>query len=316
MSASNHYHTLGVSENASEEEIKKAYRKLSLKFHPDKNVGKPDTGDQFRKINEAFDTLGDTQKRCEYDMARQNPFHHMMPGQGGDMGFHSQMDDLINSIFFAGGMPGMGHGGMGQCGMFPPGMKIHVMRNGVPVNLAGSSKPPAINQVVSITMEQILKGASVPLEIERWTLENGHKVHEKEMIYVSVPKGTDENEIIMLKDKGHVVSEHCKGDVKVYFKVENNTRFQRIGLDLVYVKTISLKEALCGLQFDMTYVDGKNYIINNHAGNVIVPEYQKVIPKMGLEREGHATGNLIIHFKVKFPDRLTPEQIARISEVL
>jgi DnaJ family protein A protein 2 len=165
-------------------------------------------------------------------------------------------------------------------------------------------------------MEQVLNGASSPLEIERWIIENGNKVFEKQTIYVNIPKGTDDTEIIMLKDLGNVVNEHCKGDVKIFIKVENDSGFRRHGLDLVLEKTISLKEALCGFSFDMKYINGKNYSINNQAGNIIVPDYQKLIPGMGLAREGHNTGNLIIHFKVTFPEKLNEEQIAKLREAL
>jgi DnaJ family protein A protein 2 len=81
-------------------------------------------------------------------------------------------------------------------------------------------------------------------------------------------------------------------------------------------KAISLKEALCGFTFDMKYLNGKNYSINNQAGNIIVPDYQKLISGMGLAREGHKTGNLIIHFKVQFPEKLEEEQIAKLREAL
>lgn len=324
MSAENHYNTLDVPENASPEDIKKAYRKLSLKYHPDKNPGKPEVVEVFQKINAAFEVLGDSQKKAEYDGMRNNPFMRMNSmGGNGDMPPFHNMDDLFANIFF-GGMPGMGGmGGMpGMPGMgggfpFPPGANIHVFRNGVPVNMQqGMQKPTPIIHTVCINMEQVLNGASVSLEIERWIIENGNKIFEKQTIYVNIPKGSDDNEIIMLRDAGNVVNEQCKGDVKIFIKVENDSGFRRHGLDLVLEKTISLKEALCGFSFDMKYINGKNYSINNQAGNIIVPDYQKLIPGMGLAREGHNNGNLIIHFKVTFPEKLNEEQIVKLREAL
>ena len=80
-------------------------------------------------------------------------------------------------------------------------------------------------------------------------------------------------------------------------------------------KNISLKESLCGFSFDLKYINGKTYTINNLPGNIIPPEYQKVIPNMGLTREGH-TGNLIIHFHTKFPETLSNESIEALSKIL
>ena len=103
MSAENHYKTLEVAENASAEDIKKAYRRLSLKYHPDKNLGNPEAVKEFQKISSAFEVLGDAQKKAEYDGAKNNPFFRMnsMGGNGDAHAFHS-MDDLFASMLFGG----------------------------------------------------------------------------------------------------------------------------------------------------------------------------------------------------------------------
>jgi len=138
---------------------------------------------------------------------------------------------------------------------------------------------------------------------------------EQETLYVTVNKGVDDNEIIILREKGNVLAETCKGDVKVFIKVENNTDFQRRGLDLILIKTISLKEALCGFSFELKYINNKIYTINNNSGNIIKPGYEKVIPNMGLGRDGH-TGNLIIVFQIEFPDKLEEEKMKALKELL
>jgi DnaJ family protein A protein 2 len=164
-------------------------------------------------------------------------------------------------------------------------------------------------------MEQVLTGSTIPLEIERWILENGIKVHENETIYVTVPQGIDDNELIILRDKGNIVNEQIKGDVKVFVKIINETEFKRSGLDLILEKNISLKDALCGFTFEIKFINGKSYTLNNNKGNIIPPEYKKVYPNMGLTREEHK-GNMIIHFHIDFPEKLTDEQIAKIAEAL
>jgi DnaJ-class molecular chaperone len=327
------YKILGINENANHDEIKKAYRGLSLKLHPDRNPD-PTATEKFKKINEAYEVLGDEQKRKQYEMERKNPFTRMSNGMhgGNNMG---EMDDILKAFF--GGMPFMG--GMGGFNMasemedlngmggmpgfppgfplgFPPGAQFHVFHNGHPINIANRfQKPSPINKTLSIDIEQVYNGATIPIDIERWINDNGTKTFEKETLYVSIPKGIDENEIIILKDKGNIVNEQCKGDVKIFIKITNNTEIKRNGIDLIYEKGISLKEALCGFTFEIKFINGKVYTLNNNSGNIITPEYKKIVPNMGLVREGH-TGNLIVIFHIEFPEKLTNEQIKLLSETL
>jgi DnaJ-class molecular chaperone len=326
----NYYNILGVEEGATKHEIKKAYRSLSFKFHPDKNPGNSEATGKFQKISEAYETLGDEQKREEYDMSRKNPFMRMNSNNGMDV----PMDDILNMFFNGMGnpfaqMPGMpnGMGGMpnGMGGMpngipgfphgFPPGVKVHVF-NGGPIGFQQAlQKPSPIVKNIMITLEQILTGVTVPLEIERWIVENGMKVFENETVYVTIPQGIDDGEMLILREKGNVINETAKGDIKIFVKVNNDTLFKRSGLDLILEKNITLKEALCGFSFEIKYVNGKSYTLNNNKGNLIPPEYRKNYPNMGLKREEH-TGNMIIHFHVDFPEKLTDEQIEKLSEVL
>ena len=331
------YNILGVDEHATHDEIKKAYRKLSLKYHPDKNP-LPEATEKYKKINEAYSVLGDEQKRKQYEMEMQNPFIRMN-NMGGGHGPNMNDVDEIFKAFFGGmpfgmgpmggmdiningmpGMPGM-HGMHGMHGMpgFPPGAQFHVFHNGVPVNLGKTfQKPSPINKTVEINMEQVFNGATIPVDIERWMQDNNNnnnKVFEHETLYVQIPKGIDDNEIIVLKDKGNIVNDNCKGDVKIFIKIINDTEIKRLGLDLIYEKNISLKEALCGFSFEIKFINNKMYTLNNNIGNIISNGYKKVIPNMGITRENH-TGNLIVIFNVTFPEKLTNDQIKKISEIL
>jgi len=319
--AENLYDTLGVSESATSDEIKKAYRALSMKWHPDKNKDSPDAVSQFQKISSAYETLSDESKRAQYNMSRRNPFAQMGSmgggmggGMGGMRGFEMPVDDIF-SMLFGGGHPMGGHpmGGHPMGGMFPG---VQVFHGADAMNLqARLQKPPPIIKNVSINIDQIMGDSTIPVEIERWILENGTKMFEKETIYVEIPKGIDDNEIIILRDKGNIKSENCKGDLKLFIQVVNLTAFKRSGLDLIMEKTISLKDSLCGFSFDIKYINGKSYTINNSSGNIIPANYNKMIPNMGLERNNHK-GNLIIVFNVEFPEKLTPEQIAGLTKLL
>jgi DnaJ-class molecular chaperone len=312
----NYYTILGINENASSEEIKKAYRTLQMKWHPDKNSGSQDSINMTQKLNEAYETLGDTQKKEEYDFNRKNPnpFTRMNATGGGV--HHVDINDLFGSIF-GGGFPGMGGinmGGINMGGMGIPGANIHIFHGPMGFQQA-FQKPEPIVKPIEVTLEQVLTGLSVPIEIERWLMENGNKVFEKETLYVTLPAGIDEGEMIIIKDKGHSLNANVKGDIKIPIKINNTTEFKRSGLDLILEKTISLKEALCGFSFEIKYINGKSYTLNNNKGNIIPSEYKKVYPDMGLVRD-NCKGNMIIHFHVTFPEKLTEEQIAKLADCL
>jgi len=331
----NFYKVLGVDEKASKEEIKKSYRTLQMKYHPDKNNNSQDAINMTQKLNEAYETLGDDEKREEYDMTRNNPF--LKGGSNMDV----PMDDIINMMFGGmgipgirvggfpgmnmggmggmnmGGMGGMNMGGMGGMGGFPgmpPGTKIHFFQGGNPMNFQQLQKPQSITKNIVIKLSQVLTGATIPLEIERWLMENGIKVFETETIYVTVPKGVDDGEMILLKDKGNIINENCKGDIKIFVKIENDSIFKRVGLDLILEKKITLKEALCGFSFELTYINGKSYTLNNNAGNIIPHGFRKIIPNMGLERDQHK-GGMIIEFNVQFPEKLSEPIITALKSI-
>ena len=334
MEKENLYNVLEVPETASAEDIKKAYRKMSLKWHPDKNQNSQESVDKFQKISAAYEILGNPEKKDEHDMMRNNPFASMMGQRGmhGQGGMHGiNLDDLMANLFAGAMGPGMGPGqspiqgmfshGM-HPGMFPQGMQganVRIFRtgpNGMTMEMpTPMQKPTAIQKNLTINMEIVLTGGSVPLEIERWIIENGNKIIELQTVYVTVPKGIDNNEIIVLENQGNVQNNNCKGDVKVFIKIENETGFERRGLDLIYDKKITLKESLCGFSFELKYINNKTYTINNKSGNIIPPEYMKIIPAMGLTRDNH-TGNLIIHFILEFPASLTAEQIETLEKIL
>lgn len=314
------YTVLEVPENANLDEIKKSYRRLSMLYHPDKNKNNPEATAKFQKISEAYETLGDPEKKNEYDMTRNNPFIKMM-GQNQAHG-HNPMEDIFATMF---GMPFMNMGGINVGGgpfvngmPFPPGQNIRIFHNGVQVNpqgfMQGMQKPTPIIKNIMVPIDKILTGTTIPVEIERWIIEEGNKVFENETVYVTVPKGIDDGEMIVLREKGNVLREDCKGDIKLLVKIENNTEFKRNGLDLIYEKTISVKEALCGFSFELKYITGKVYTINNTSGNIINNGYAKVIPNMGLSREQH-TGNLVIVFNVKFPATLSSEIIEQLKVI-
>ena len=302
-----YYSKLGLKPDAKFEEIKRAYRRLSLETHPDRNNNSAESSEKFKEINEAYEILGDDGKRRQYDMGGMSNIFGMddMPGS-------VRPEDILRDLFGGGifhGMPTQFETNNSQTHFFHMG--------GMPnINIRTSiQKPPDIIKNIKISMEAAYAGCNIPLELDRWIMHGNIKSEETEMLYVKIPPGVDENEIIMLPKKGNVISDTNKGDVKIFVKIDNKTEYQRNGLDLIYCKTISLKEALCGFEFTMKYVDGRKFQITNNMGNIITPGHKKVIPKMGMKRDDNV-GNLVIDFTIVFPETLKPEQIDQIKKCL
>lgn len=306
----NPYKILGLEKNATIEQIKKAYRKLSLKHHPDRNNNSNESTIKFQAINAAYETLIDPVKRTAYD----NP-----ASVGGPMG------------------------GKGFNMPFPPGFNIFRMDTDGGENIYMNAflksfmtdmnntstffqpfnnnlnKPSPIIKNVAISLQEAYKGCMKPIDIERWIITSSTNVTEKriekETIYVQIPDGVDDNEIMIYRNKGNIINEQVKGDIKIIINIKNETEFVRKGLDLHYKRKISLKEALCGFSFDLEHIDGRKFKINNGNGYVIGLQYNKVVQNLGMKRQNHI-GNLVIEFEIVFPDKLTIEQISALEKIL
>jgi len=302
----NYYTILNIDENADTSTIKAAYRRLSLEHHPDRPTG---NAEKFKEISCAYEILSDSEKKRVYDLQRKNPFAAMGGGAGGGIPFMGAPDDLFKMLF------SMGGGGGGGMPFDMGGGNAQFFVNGMPMNMNMLAKPTPIVKTMTITFADAFKGVTYPLEIERWIKNKDTRYTEKEKIYVDIPCGIDTNEIIIIRGKGNILNDTNKGDIKIFIKIKNNTSFERKGLDLIYTQTISLKEALVGFQFDMTYLDGKVYTINNTTGKIIRPSYKKQIPQMGMQR-GERRGNLVIHFCIEFPNSLSEEQKSQLSKTL
>lgn len=311
----NFYDVLGVSKDADESEIKKAYRKLSLQYHPDRNT-EENTTSKFQEINEAFEVLSDPGKKQQYDMELQFGGGGGFPGMGGMDQDMSDINNIFNMMFggMGGGFPGMG--GMG--GM--PGVRIFHSGGGGPGMhtqfFHSFGKPEPIQREIEITLEQAYTGYSMVVDIERWCIINNNRTTEKETINIQIPQGIDHGETFVLENKGNNINNQVRGDIRLIINIKNDTDFVRKGSDLYLQKEISLKEALCGFVFEFEHINGKKISMNNTVkNNIIRPNAKKVINGMGMIRNGN-TGNLIIEFDIKFPDTLSDIQKDSLRNIL
>jgi DnaJ-class molecular chaperone len=329
------YGVLGVDRNASEKEIKTAFRQLSMKYHPDKNPDNQEALEKFQTISAAYDVLSDNEKRQQYDQQSSNPFGGMGGGGfPGHPGFRhaAGVDDFgdINHVFnmmFGGGGGGGGFGGMGGMGgmggIHMGGMPgVRIFHNGQPFGghpffQQQMQKPPPIIKNIDITLEQCYQGCTIPVEIERWVLvDQSMRSIEREVVQITIPPGLTESDIIMLQGRGNKVNDQLKGDIKIAMNITNNTIFERHGMDLIIKRKLKLKEALCGFSFEIPHLNGKTLSIQNiNNMTVITPNYKHVVPNMGMVRDGNS-GNLIIEFELQFPDKLTNEQIEKLRDIL
>ena len=315
-----HYETLGLSKDANETEIKKAYRTLSFKHHPDRDSSE-NANEKMQGINTAYEVLKDQTSREEYNNElagiRQGfppgfpghgfppgfPGHGFHPGQGFPPGFSNMGPDLGNifEMFFNGGGPNVefmsGNGGP----------NIIFQRH--------FNKPQTILKTIEITIVDAYNGITVPIEIQKITQRGDLKINEIETIYLNIPKGINDQENIVLGGCGNIGNGDTRGDVQITVNVKNETKFCRNGLDLIFKKKLSLKEALAGFNFEIEHFNGKVLGITNTL-TIIPPGSKKVINSMGMVKEGSPNGNLIIEFDVEFPISLSQEQKIAISALL
>jgi len=295
-----YYDILGIKKNAPTDEIKKAYRKLSLEHHPDRPNG---NADKFKQIGEAYDALGDPEKKRMYDIKKGlgtggRTGMPGMPGMGGNP------EDFFKMFF--GGIPS------GQMHMGPRNPNIPTAN----INIRRMMMPAVIHKKITITIEEAFKGFNFPLEIEREVYEgDGAMRIETEKIYIDIPKGIDTNEMIIIRGKGNCNQMKQYGDIKVIIDIKNDTKFVRQGLNIYYIKEITLKEALIGFDIEFKHLNGKNYNMNHSGQGVVNPSSQLTMDGMGFQRGDHI-GALIIKFKIEFPISLSGEQKAVLLEIL
>ena len=310
MNYDNYYSVLNLSKNANINDIKKAYRQLSIKFHPDKNLNCD--SEQFNKINEAYSKL--------LDKYNTNDLHNDVNK------FHN--NELVNGINANNGNANNGNANNGNANNAntnanPNNVNTNANTNNIDTNNAilkysyfnvNNSEDIIIN--LSLGFNEAYNGCNKPIVVNRKIIVNNVIGHEKETLYIPIPKGIDANEIITIPNKGNVYISNgliSHSNIKIIICLLNHEIFERIGLDIVFIKTITLKEALLGFSFNLNHINNKNFKIT--CSEVIHFNYEKLIPNMGFIRDSFV-GNLIIKFNITFPPTISQESKKLLEKAL
>ena len=289
-----YYKILQVTPSASINEIKNSYKKLLLKSHKDNNSIN-NNNNQAKLLYEAYnqllfkytnsnfqniDTIGNINKNTNIDIS--NRYEYIENYNKKEIENAKSNESNVNNL-----------------------------NN---VNNINIERPYDIIINKNITLKEAYNGYLIPINIERNIETNSRKIIENETIYVNLPKGIDNNEVILLENKGNININNEKSDVKIFININETYNFSRNGIDLYYYKTITLKEALCGFSFTINFLNNENLIINNEKGNIIQPMTTKIIKNFGMKRE-NIVGNLIIIFNISYPSNISKNTAIKLEEI-
>jgi len=297
------YKVLNVEKNATLKEVKKAWRKLARKLHPDRG------GDEmeFKKAEQAYDILSDPAKRELYNQGG------LEAVQSGHTGASSNIFDLF------------GHGNHGPKSREPA--KPAAIKQMLEVCLEEVYNAPT--KIVEVTistatdrkvcdrcdgrgavMETVRRGPML-LQTQRDCrkcdgegVSFTNKRQKKKKLEVIVPRGIKDGEKVTLQDEGHDLQGMPTGDIVLIFKVKKHKLYKRVGADLAIAKELTLCEALCGFSFNIKHINGEEWLnIKSKPGQIVQPGQVISIPEKGLCQRHNTTnkGNLYVKFTISLP---------------
>lgn len=346
-----YYTALAVERTATQDEIKKAYRKMAIKNHPDKG-GDPE---KFKEISQAYDVLSDPEKREIYDQYGEDALKEGMGGGGGGGG---NPFDIFES-FFGGGMGGgrSRHSGprKGENVAHPLKVTLEDMYRGTTKKLslsknvicskcsgAGSKSgntgrctgcqgsgmkvtirqigPGMVQQMQSVCPECRGNGQCIK-EADKCVQCRGNKVvQEKKILEVNIEKGMTHGQKIKFEGEADEAPDTIAGDVVLILQQKEHPTFKRKGNDLFIEKEISLTEALCGYKFTIQHLDGRQLLVSSNEGEIVKPGMFKAVYDEGMVdwQRSYDKGKLYVHFTIKFPSNgdIADDDIAALEKVL
>lgn len=316
MEFKDYYRILGVEQNADAATIKRKYRQLAKKFHPDTHPGDEEAEARFKEVSEAYDILGNSEKKTKYDQMLKYGFGS---SSGGGMNFNPE--DL--SSLFGGQSGGFGDGFTDIFDLFT-GRRSGMNRQRQPRVRRGED----IELEMSIGFVQSIKGGTLKLTVPqrtpcdvcdgrgiRPTVNPSHHEHcvkckgekftrERKQVRVDVPAGVADGQRLTIQGEGHRGHGSAPaGQLRVTIRVKEDPRFRRLGKDLYTRLEIRLTEALTGTRLPVDTPTG--------SVTVTIPAGIQPGQKLKLKGEGvpdrNAPGDLFVEVQVKLPRKLSTE---------
>ncbi|CAN8260011.1 unnamed protein product [Cochlearia groenlandica] len=328
-----YYKVLQVDRNAKDEDLKKAYRKLAMKWHPDKNPNnKKEAESKFKQISEAYDVLSDPQKRAIYDQYGEEGLNSQAPppGSGGFSGgsegggasfrFNGRSADDIFSEFFGFSRPfGDSRGAGPSSGVRFAEDVFASYRSGAgepaPSN-APQKKSAPIERQLPCSLEDLYKGVTKKMKISRDVFDSSGKTTTvEEILTIDIKPGWKKGTKITFMEKGNEQRGIVPSDLMFIVDEKPHAVFKRDGNDLVTTQKVPLVEALTGFTVQVTTLDGRTVTVP--INNVISPTYEEVVKGEGMpiSKDPSKKGNLRIKFSIRFPSRLTAEQKSGVKRL-
>ncbi len=302
MAETDYYKLLGLSKGASKSEIKKAYRKLAMKYHPDQAKGDPAAEEKFKKISEAYAVLSDDEKRKQYDTFGSAGFKQRYSQE--DIFRNFDLGDILKEFGFGSNIFG-GRGG---------GVRFSFGGGANPFGGAGSyggtqtrAKGSDLVYEMPLTLQEIATGVSKTV-----SLQHGGQTQR---ISVQIPKGLITGKKVRLSGKGEASPYGgAPGDLFIRSRVVPHPVFQMDQYDLTIDREIKLTQALLGTTIEVPTLDGGSI-------NLKIPPGTRHKTRMRLARKGlphmksSEQGNLYVRILIPFPKHLTDKQTEIVKQL-
>lgn len=335
-----YYAILGVDKNADDNALKKAYRKLAVKWHPDKNPNNKEFAEKkFKEISEAYQILSDPEKRKIYDAYGEEGLAAQMGNGGGSQGFggfstsggttffrssFKDPEELFREFFgsssfggFSGGMSSMDDdiGGIFG-GPFGSAFGSSFRRSGTRQH--GRKKAPDHEVPLYLSLEDLYKGVTKKMKVTKTIVDaqSGKSMPAENILTVEIKPGYKEGTKIRFEEEGDEKPGLIPADVVFIIKQKPHPIFTREGNNLIMNVKIPLVKALTGTTVKVDGIDGRSK--NVEINEVIYPGYKKILKGEGMPNSKRPTerGDLEIRFDIVFPTHLTREQKEQLKKVL